>query len=300
MYHTGEEYTDLLTGLRTVDECITFFQLGSGDRLGHASPIFENVKDWYNSRKNRVTISKEDYIDNIAWLYCNAPLEVQKGKTGKILLINFKKQFEDLYREAFSQRLLSILNPNKELCIDLDRVSISHYFQAWHLRNMKPEEIKMAIQKNSCKGSEIAYYIAYCYFYISSVRNKGHNNMDLYLTNDQVELISKMQMRVLKKIKVKNISIEVCPSSNILLGTTKNGYCHPVINQFENLTNQHYTTDIRISINTDDQGIFSTSLMSEYSLIVNALEREISSKEEKENLYKWINVLRQNSIAMSN
>ena len=124
--------------------------------------------------------------------------------------------------------------------------------------------------------------------------------MDLYLTNDQVELISKMQMRVLKKIKVKNISIEVCPSSNILLGTTKNGYCHPVINQFENLTNQHYTTDIRISINTDDQGIFSTSLMSEYSLIVNALEREISSKEEKENLYKWINVVRQNSIAMSN
>lgn len=300
MYHTGEEYTDLLTGLRTVDECITFFQLGSGDRLGHASPIFENVKDWYNSRKNRVTISKEDYIDNIAWLYCNAPLEVQKGKTGKILLINFKKQFEDLYREAFSQRLLSILNPNKELCIDLDQVSISHYFQAWHLRNLKPEEIKIAIQKNSCKGSEIAYYIAYCYFYISSVRNKGHNNVELYLTNDQVELISKMQMRVLKKIKAKNISIEVCPSSNILLGTTKNGYCHPVINQFENLTNQHYTTDIRISINTDDQGIFSTSLMSEYSLIVNALEREISSKEEKENLYKWINDLRQNSIAMCN
>ena len=73
-----------------------------------------------------------------------------------------------------------------------------------------------------------------------------------------------------------------------------------MINQFENLTNQHYTTDIRISINTDDQGIFSTSLMSEYSLIVNALEREISSKEEKENLYKWINDLRQNSIAMCN
>lgn len=298
MYHTGEGYTDLLSGLRAVDECISFFELGSGDRLGHATPIFEDVTEWYNSRKNRVIISKEDYIDNIAWLYCNAPSKIQRGETGEKILRDFKKQFLDLYGDAFSQKLTSTLNPSIELCLDIDKVSIFHYFESWYLRSQRPEEIKTALENNSCRGSVLSYYIAYCYFYNSDVRKIGRQIIDIYISKDQVKVISSMQRWVIKKIMTKRICIEVCPSSSILLGTVKNGYCHPIINWFKHFKREYHKTDIQISINTDDQGIFSTSLLSEYSLLVSAFEKEISSKEEKENLYKWIDDLRKNSIAM--
>lgn len=298
MYHTGEEYTDLLSGLRAVDECISFFKLGAGDRLGHAAPIFESVTEWYNSRKNQVTISKEDYIDNIVWLYCNVSLEAQKEKIGEVLLRNFKKQFCELYCDVFSEESISKLNPNIKSCINMDEISIFHYSEAWNLRSLKPEEIKSAIQNNNCKGSLISYYIAYCYFYSLDVKKRGLQSIDLYLSNDHVELISSAQRYVLKKIKAKKICIEICPSSSIFLGTAKNGYCHPIINHFKCSRQEYKKTDICISINTDDQGIFSTSLMNEYSLITNAFEKEICSKEGEKGLYKWVNDLRKNSITM--
>ena len=263
MYHTGETYTDLLSGLRAIDESISFFDLGSGDRLGHAMPIFENVKKWYNSRENRIVISKEDYLDNIVWLYCNASDDIQRGEIGKEILSNFKKQFYDLYYDAFSYKLLSTLKLNEKL--DLEKISIFHYFEAWCLRRIKPEEIKAAIENNIYIGSPMSNYITYCYFYNTDVKKRGSQSLELYISNDQIQLISNMQNRVLKKINEKKICIEICPSSSILLGTAKNGYCHPIINWFKHSGKEFNKNSICISINTDDQGIFSTSLISEYS-----------------------------------
>lgn len=111
-----------------------------------------------------------------------------------------------------------------------------------------------------------------------------------------------IQKKVQDEIKNKGICIEVCPSSNIFVGSVKDGYCHPLINIFKKKKSDLNKPNICFSINTDDQGIFTTSLISEYSLLVNAFENARNSKGDtmcsKNFLYNWVDKIRENSIQM--
>jgi Adenosine deaminase len=301
MYHVGEKYFDLLSGLRSIDECICFFELGLGDRLGHAVPIFEKVDDWYNERNYHVTIFKEEHLDNMAWLYCNLPSKVQKGKEGKKILKDFKYLFNELYQSAFVCNTMLEFHHGKNIEIDLEDVNIYHYFKAWKMRRESPETIKNVLLKNvSNDNNVIIYYIAYCHFFNLEVRDRGRKEVNIHISNGMITLIQIAQSIVQEKIRKKGISIEVCPSSNILLGNIKKGYCHPLINLLRRTKNDLNELDICVSINTDNQGIFATSLMSEYSLLIKAFENERNINGDmifsKDFLYKWVDKMRENSI----
>ena len=53
-YHVGEDFYDLIDGLRAIDEAITFFELGKNDRLGHALALGVNPYDYYNHRRYNI------------------------------------------------------------------------------------------------------------------------------------------------------------------------------------------------------------------------------------------------------
>ncbi len=301
MYHVGERYSDLLSGLRSVDECIHFFELKSGDRLGHAVPVFEKVDEWYKERENQITISKEEYLDNMAWLYCDLPPEIRESKDGEKIIAEFYRFFGELYQNAFMFNTILEFYCRQNIEINIYNVTIFHYLEAWKLRKEKPEKIK-EILLNCCfdENKAIIYYIAYCYFYNIEVKNRGCEKIYIHITNEMITLIRIMQSIIQNKISRKGICIEVCPSSNILLGNVKKGYCHPLINLLEKTKENLKEFGIRISINTDDQGIFATSLMSEYSLLINAFENERDNngdmKFKRNFLYQWIDKIRENSI----
>ena len=68
-YHVGEDFLDLADGLRAIDEAILFLNLDCGDRLGHCLALGLDVQEWYQFKNNHISISKQDYLDNIVWLY---------------------------------------------------------------------------------------------------------------------------------------------------------------------------------------------------------------------------------------
>ena len=68
-YHVGEDFLDLADGLRAIDEAILFLCLGSGDRLGHALALGIDADEWYASKNYRIVLPKQDYLDNLVWVY---------------------------------------------------------------------------------------------------------------------------------------------------------------------------------------------------------------------------------------
>lgn len=38
-YHTGEDFLDIVDGLRAIDEALLFLQMEKGERLGHAMAL---------------------------------------------------------------------------------------------------------------------------------------------------------------------------------------------------------------------------------------------------------------------
>ena len=299
MYHVGEEFLDILSGLRAIDECIVFYKLRAGDRLGHAIPIFENIREWYSNHKNQVAISKEEYLDNLVWLYCNLfkhDIEHESDIEKKILT-DFQFYFCDLYKNIF-ENTLNMFNENLGKRFDCYSVSIFHCFQAWKLRREKPEKIKNILKKTTCNNDRIIpYFITYCYFYSPEVRDRGSEMINIHVSDQMLYLIQTIQNIIQHKIEKRKICVEICPSSNVLLDNVSKEYYHPLIDYMK----KQNKPEICFSINTDNQGIFSTSLTNEYSLFVSAFESEIEPMQlsvKKRSVYEYIDKVRKNGIKM--
>jgi adenosine deaminase len=95
----------------------------------------------------------------------------------------------------------------------------------------------------------------------------------------------------------KQISIETNPTSNYLIGTFQKYANHP-IKIFYNLGLEtdpiaiSKSPQISVSINTDDQGIFSTSLENEYAFLAISLLKERDNdgklKYNSAQIYDWL------------
>ena len=102
----------------------------------------------------------------------------------------------------------------------------------------------------------------------------------------------------------KNIFIETNPSSNYLIGTIKRYNEHPIFNFYNlGLEKIDLNHQISVSINTDDQGIFSTYLENEYALIALALEKYKDNNGDymynQTMIYEWLDKIRQMGMEQS-
>ena len=64
--HVGEDFRHLTEGLRRVHEPIEFGVLRSGDRLGHAIALGEDVARWADAHP-RVAVPAEERLDDLLW-----------------------------------------------------------------------------------------------------------------------------------------------------------------------------------------------------------------------------------------
>ena len=109
-------------------------------------------------------------------------------------------------------------------------------------------------------------------------------------------------------VAAKGISIECNPSSNYLIGTFHEYKKHPI----RRFYNKELTSDekelndcaqLSVSINTDDQGVFYTSLENEYALMTLALEKardeDGNHKYNRMKIYDWINAIRKMGLIQS-
>lgn len=130
---------------------------------------------------------------------------------------------------------------------------------------------------NARKNKE-ACRLYYMYHFNMTVRKNGAMSEVLKIKSEYrkalLTAIRDVQQHLLNQIEQLHIAIECNPSSNFKIGEFNRYDEHPII-KFNNhgLSSPHPHHAISVSINTDDAGIFSTSLEREYSLMALALEK---------------------------
>ena len=93
-----------------------------------------------------------------------------------------------------------------------------------------------------------------------------------------------MQQCMQKLIAEKGIAIECNLSSNQLIGTFGTYYEHPLFRFNQHLLSRYEQRQhLFVSVNTDDQGVFDTSLENEYALLAECIAQK--KNENNENLY---------------
>ena len=140
------------------------------------------------------------------------------------------------------------------------------------------------------------------YHYNPKVRAEGGRVQEFFVSKQYVKAVSELQKVLRKEIADCGIAIETNPSSNVLIGTFRQYEKHPMLQFFnKGLTRDSDVIEacpqIPISVNTDDQGVFSTSLENEYALIACALESvsDVMGNPlyKKSDIYEWLDNIRE-------
>lgn len=278
-YHVGEDYYDIVDGLRAIEEAVLFLNLADGARLGHAVALGIDASKYYSERKNTIIIPKQDLLDNCVWLLAKMDEYGIQDNFGlrNCLIFTFQRLTNELYPESgienyriyYLSWLLRGDNPYlyqdgekpKEGLINYSKYTLNHFDK--HI-DLAREDVR------ACE-------LYRAYHFDSSSKFKGYQPEEFCLSDGLIVVIEEIQEKMREDIARRKIAIEVNPTSNLRICNIDTYDSHPIL-KFRNyglpvIDENDNCPQISVSINTDDQGIFTTSLEKEYTLMALAVEK---------------------------
>lgn len=264
-YHVGEDFLDVADGLRAIDEAILFLNLDCGDRLGHCLALGVDVPEWYKFKKRHISISKQDYLDNIVWLY-HMLARYNIADTDNIkteIELSYHRFFKEVYGRYMNREYIYDIQREENRTNNRKRESnnkkdernilnfdIHAYYDAWKLRGDCPvlyrkgfyyndDALRTAYGRNAVNesfpenftiryNSEVAM-LYHFYHYSSEVRTEGQKIIDIKVSERYIKAVEQVQKALQWEISRRGIGIETNPSSNYMIGTFKRYAKHPII-----------------------------------------------------------------------
>lgn len=315
-YHVGEDFMDIVDGLRAVDEAIIFLELESGERLGHALALGVNPCDYYLLKHYRIILNKQDYLDNVVWALNKTQ------KLGISIDSNLKQELEDT-----ANRLIFEIYGSGYTLID--------YYNSWRLRGDDPDlyvsgkfdkesyDSKIMYRLNNIwtqynkhrimrhyhfdkmqniRQNDKAAELYSMYHFNYKVREKGEKTEEIKIDEKYIEMVNLLQKKMMQEIARHRLCIETNPSSNVLIGPFDRYEKHPIFRFYPVKSSADEIVQL-VSVNTDDQGVFDTSLTMEYSLLACSMR---NAKDDNHNMlynddavFDYLERLRQNGFSMT-
>lgn len=304
-YHVGEDFYDIVSGLRAVDEVITFLGLCANDRLGHGLVLGTDVSTYYENRGFELQSTNIDQLDNAVWLYFEG-VKLNGFEHVCHFLYNFARQkFQEIYDEdrfdIYDYRDSWILRGDAPSCYLQDKEDCFHFnvfLDPWHRYSLNDNRLANEARKNPYACRLYAKY-----HYNSHVRIEGDKaaiyKIPRHIRGAYVSLIEKVQQQMLTRIERLHIAIECNPTSNYKIGEMERYDQHPILKFYNHGIQTPYPHhEVSVSINTDDSGIFATSIDREYALMALAIEKrqDADFSNTPRAIIEWLNNIRKMSV----
>lgn len=265
-YHAGEDFFDILDGLRMIDEAILFLHLQKGNRIGHAIALGADVKEYYTRKKRNLVLPLQVLLDNLVWLNCRSKeLNVRLSeRTIQWIEDDLQTYYKrcgyrgtidcEVYWLSMKLRSDIYSNWDKVLKTNWDRATVLQLLSEYRSDSIdKAKELCVAYQTEGC------------------IKHKGRQCETVKMPDFVYVDITAMQEALMDVLEEKGIGIECCPSSNLMIGMLDQYIEHPIFRFYP--LSAYRNHKLNVSIGTDDRGIFATSLRNEYSLLACAMEK---------------------------
>lgn len=334
-YHAGEDFLDVIDGLRAIDEAIHFLNLDCGDRIGHAIVLGIDPEAWYKGKAYQVSLYAHDYLDNLAWMYhAMERIGTEEFQPLKDYIV---KQFDIYFREIYlvnmdEEELAGIMQRAERAYEEASdtrgyhahrcNFNIEIYYKAWTLRGDDPKlyrdgfyqkgqftpdcfEVEDVNQRfpptfedRYIPEGSLLYYN---YHFNPQIKDAGWRKITVPIRKDYARACSVIQKWMRTQVAQYGLAIETNPSSNALISTFREYAQHPLYRFYNKYlassAEQEACMQLNVSINTDDNGVFFTSLENEYALMARAAElicdEDEKPKYKKSDIYEWLDHIRQ-------
>ncbi len=283
-YHAGEDFYDITDGLRAIDEAVNFLEFQRGERLGHALALGVDPLVHYSTKSECIIIPKQNYLDNLVWLLyrgreLNIQIEPHQSEVMKQEALHYLREIygDAIRKNQWSVNLQDYYN-SMMLRGDAPQLYRSMHFEIPKYPSCNYDRFQISHAKaeldNLRNDRELAG-LYYYYHYGHSEKIKGSEPITVSVTSGYKRVVRQAQDALHRYLEQKGIVIECNPSSNVLIGTFGSYFNHPIfrLNNYglSNTNSNDSAPPMQVCINTDDLGVFDTSLPFEYALVYRAL-----------------------------
>ncbi len=322
-FHVGEDFRHLLSGLRAIDEVVTFLAPQPGDRLGHGTALALQPEGWLERNGYEAVLPKLEWLDTLVWVHhFLGPGDAFVGE------LAIEDHIQRLSWEIYTEALRNLYDPlglqdNSERGrLDWDWSPLT-LWDAWSLRQLDPysvDTVKLLRGKLELRemaghsvehrrwhstqsrcwqslrpdiGSHNAFLLLGLYWMSSDVRRRGAEPMTVDMRQDRerwLEVCRRVGEKMKRKMRDKELVVEVNPSSNRIIGPMERYAQHHVF-QLTLDQDRHLRRDVRVSINTDNPAVCNTTLAHEYYLLGEVLTAQGVAEAE---VMRWLEWLRSN------
>lgn len=282
-FHAGEDFPHLLSGLRYMLEAVEFLDLQSGDRLGHGTAMGIAPKLWIDRMPQAIIISRGDWFLSVlaAWrLMCRQPVGLEKVAHTLTAEIGIRSV------ELFGQHL----NPYEcEQAMGLRSLSLPEVYR-W-VNNGRQRPIAHHMSKHWRKEMEDVHAKATANPTAFEVYWLWQSDKDLWKKSEElIEVKSDflqashyllLQQALMHEVADRGVVIETLPSSNVRISQYKHFSEHHALRWMKAPSAaQPNDPDILVSLGSDDPGIFSTDIETEFHHLFLALKNSNLNEAE--------------------
>lgn len=245
--HAGEDFVHLLGGLRRVDESLRYFEMGEGDRLGHALALGVDCERWAR-RTNQVGIAKLERLNDLVWEWSRRARRpsIRASDRDTLLAREIPRLAEEIFGDpAPSAHQLERLS----LQLNSDR----HLRKLGYPRLIPEPPPHLGLMFEYLSNTDVLY------------RGRETEWVDVA---EEATALAEIQADLCDAIRERNLVIEINPSSNLLVGNFSELKHHPL---FSLRPPSGSDGGLPVAIGSDDPVIFETDLAVEYQLVNDAL-----------------------------
>lgn len=269
--HVGEDYVHLLTGLRNVEEAVRYLDLKEGDRIGHGMSLGTDPHDWCD-RTERALMAYEDRLFDLVWEWSWYSQEHIQPPLGRGLLVEreIARLSEHIYGEPIAPYRFEGF---------IDKLHDEQWLKRVGFPN-GPFPAECGVRREDVSSSEGLLRL---YLTDGAVFRKGRRLMTVDPSFES-EALAALQAGVRRKLCEQGITVEINPSSNLLIGDLGDMRKHP----FWRMSSPNQDDDVpplSVCIGSDDPLTFATNLRQEYQLVHDALTLSGLSEEQSR---RWI------------
>jgi hypothetical protein len=256
--HAGEDFVHLLTGLRNVAQVHDAFGFGEGDRIGHGMALGVRAADWV-ARAGRIPVPVEDRLFDLSWEWSCYGRGLSVAPDGRLAWIDH--EIHRLAAFIFGDR--AGLGPH-----EIERLT-DDLFDVERLAQTGFPGRPAAVSPAPAPRNRLLFH----FLTNPAVFHRGREIVWVD-PGDEGPALESLQSALRLRFAAQGITIEVNPSSNLLIGDLGDLTNHPLW-QLLSPSNGPQTEEpepqLALCIGSDDPLPFGTNLRDEYQLVHDAM-----------------------------
>lgn len=269
-YHVGEDVSDYLVGLRHVEEVARLLLPKTGGRLGHGLILGETASRFYLKRGGKTEPHFGAYLLSLIWAWGSLIEDSQVAEAKKV------QTWIDKLQAGLSHGDLQRCHQAMWQQPSLNEQDREPFPNEVLTMLSKPDNWKFARSENDLLG-----------LLLPEEQDKDRWQAPITVRPDPEDLVllQTLQMKLRQRLLTRRLSIEVNPSSNLLVG----GYSSYGDLPYRTMMKE----GLELSLNTDDPGMFMTSLPNEFAAMYQGLkERGMTDPAAR----RWLDARREDAL----